>query len=82
MMKPELLILVRSIPVNKKYTVYKMFLNAGQTVMCLPPYRADLNPVKLVWGGIKGRVGECLFHSMEEEKQLCLKLFSEYSVEK
>ena len=31
MTKPELLILVRLVPVNKKYTVDKLFLNAGRT---------------------------------------------------
>ena len=42
--------LVRSVPVNKKYTVDKLFLN--DRMMRLPPYRVDINPIELVWGDI------------------------------
>ena len=65
---------VRSVPVNKKYTMDKLFLNAGN-VMRLPQYHADLNPIELVWGDIKGKVDKCLSHLMEKKKQLCSNFF-------
>jgi transposase len=78
----ELLLLVKSAPVPKTYSIDKLFVSAEHTVLHLPPYHCDLNPIELVWGDIKGRVGEVLTENMSEKKELCLKLFSEYTSDK
>ncbi|XP_054256994.1 uncharacterized protein LOC128981989 [Macrosteles quadrilineatus] len=82
MTKSELLVLVKSAPVPKTYTIDKLFYDAGHDVLLLPPYHCDLNPIELVWGDIKGRLGECLAESMAAKKEMCMRLFSEYTPEK
>ena len=59
-----------------------MFANAGHSVLRLPPYHVDLNPIELVWSDIKGRVGESVSDSLEVKRRLCEQAISEYSVSK
>lgn len=82
MTKPELLMCVKSANVQQTYSVDKIITNAGHTVIRLPPYHADLNPIELVWGDIKGRVAEAKSESLKEKQELCYKLFQEFTVEK
>lgn len=80
--KAELLMLVKNVPSEKTYKIDKMFTNAGHSVLRLPPYHADLNPIELVWADIKRRVGESVSDSLEVKRRLCEHAFSEYSESK
>lgn len=40
-----------------KYAVDEMARNSGVTVLRLPPYHCELNPIELIWAQIKGEVG-------------------------
>lgn len=41
---------------SKKYIVDEMAADVGHTVLRLPPYHCDLNPIELAWGYIKNGV--------------------------
>ncbi|XP_050311486.1 uncharacterized protein LOC126747047 [Anthonomus grandis grandis] len=57
MLKAQLLDIVR---VHKaqyiKYVVDEMARNSGVTILRLPPYHCELNPIELIWAQIKGEV--------------------------
>jgi hypothetical protein len=40
----------------KNTVVNEIMMKNGHLPHCLPPYHPDLNPIKLVWGEIKGKV--------------------------
>lgn len=57
MFKPQLLAKVKEI--RGKYTSYvvdNMAKDAGHTVLRLPPYHCELNPMELAWAMVKGHV--------------------------
>ncbi|XP_054256828.1 uncharacterized protein LOC129000372 [Macrosteles quadrilineatus] len=41
---------------SKKYVVDEMAAEAGHTVLRLPPYHCDLNPIELAWANVKNNV--------------------------
>lgn len=80
--KAELMLLVKYVQTEPTYRINKLFVDAGHTIVRLPPYHPDLSPIELVWADIKGRVSECVSDCLKVKRQLCEKLFSEYSVDK
>lgn len=57
MLKQELMVIVRSLkPAKKSYVIDNMATNAGHTVLRLPPYHCELNPIELAWAMVKGYV--------------------------
>ncbi|XP_040079463.1 uncharacterized protein LOC120850859 [Ixodes scapularis] len=55
--KKDLLSIVAT--VKDRYTKYKvdvMATNAGHTVLMLPPYHCELNPIELIWARVKQEV--------------------------
>ena len=42
----------------KKYFIDTIFSKYGHTVLRLPPYHPDLNPIEMVWATIKGYVAQ------------------------
>jgi len=52
--KPQLLSKVREIkPKYTSYFVDNMAKDAGHTVLRLPPYHCELNPIELAWAMVK-----------------------------
>ena len=41
-----------------KYVVDELALKRGITVLRLPPYHCELNPIELVWAQVKGEVAQ------------------------
>lgn len=56
MVKKELLAIVNANKGPKKYVVDEMAKNRQITVLRLPPYHCELNPIELVWAQVKGEV--------------------------
>ncbi|CAI6376480.1 unnamed protein product [Macrosiphum euphorbiae] len=57
MLKPELLAKVRELkPREKSYVIDNLANNAGHTVLRLPPYHCEFNPIELAWAMVKGYV--------------------------
>ncbi|XP_046685395.1 uncharacterized protein LOC124371124 [Homalodisca vitripennis] len=59
MFKPELYNLIQAYkPTYKKYKIDEIFSKSGHTVLRLPPYHPDLNPIELIWSLLKERVAK------------------------
>ncbi|KAL4084055.1 hypothetical protein QTP88_029371 [Uroleucon formosanum] len=57
MIIPELLSVVRRIkPMYNKYVIDEMVLQQNKTVLRLPPYHCELNPIELAWSVVKRHV--------------------------
>ncbi|CAG5032414.1 unnamed protein product [Parnassius apollo] len=55
----------------------------GHTVLRLPPYHPDLNPIELVWGDLKGELARTAIDSnLDKKKEVLISLFTNYSAEK
>ncbi|KAJ8912665.1 hypothetical protein NQ315_008993 [Exocentrus adspersus] len=52
MVKKELLTLVNLNKGDKKYVIDEMTASRQITVLRLPPYHCELNPIKLVWAQV------------------------------
>ena len=57
-LKDELLYLVRQHKPQPQYLIDQVARQAGHTVLRLPPYHSDLNPVELIWGQVKRHVAK------------------------
>lgn len=42
----------------KAFKIDKIFSEAGHTVLRLPPYHPDLNPIEMIWAQVKGYVAQ------------------------
>ena len=47
-----------------KYVVDELALKRGITVLRLPPYHCELNPIELVWAQVKGEVAPQVARNM------------------
>ncbi|XP_060846347.1 uncharacterized protein LOC132926013 [Rhopalosiphum padi] len=57
MIIPELLKIVRRIkPMYNKYVIDEMISQQNKTVLRLPPYHCELNPIELAWSVVKRHV--------------------------
>lgn len=56
MLKPELLQLCKVYKQQPLYAVDEVLARYGHKALRLPPYHADLNPIELIWGNLKGIV--------------------------
>lgn len=80
MTKAQLMEIIKTVPSPKDYVLDEILKRHGHTTLRLPPYHPDLNPIELVWGYIKGKVGrDCLLSSLEDKTTFLEKCFSEYT---
>lgn len=54
--KTELLEVLRTMKIEKKYVIDLIAARHGHTVLRLPPYFCVFNPIELIWGQIKPRI--------------------------
>ena len=52
-LKAELLALVKQYKSDPRYRIDQVTREAGHTVLRLPPYHCDLNPIELIWSHLK-----------------------------
>ena len=52
-LKAELLALVKQYKSDPRYRIGQVTREAGHTVLRLPPYHCDLNPIELIWSQLK-----------------------------
>jgi transposase len=53
MLKAELLVLVKRKRKFESYVVDELAAQEGKTVLRLPPYHCEFNPIELIWAQIK-----------------------------
>lgn len=59
MLKPQLYKLILANKENfRKYEVDRILREENHTVLRLPPYHPDLNPIEMIWAQIKGHVAK------------------------
>lgn len=57
MLKAQLLVRARELkPRHKSYIIDNLAKDAGHTVLRLPPYHCEFNPIELAWAMVKGYV--------------------------
>lgn len=83
MTKAQLLLLITSTQKEPVYRIDELLKAHGRTVLRLPPYHPDLNPIELVWANIKNKIAQNYINSSLDEKIIILdKLFSEFTAKK
>lgn len=57
MVIPELLNIVKRIkPLHNKYVIDELAKASNKTILRLPPYHCELNPIELAWSSVKNHV--------------------------
>nr|CAH7728044.1 unnamed protein product [Callosobruchus chinensis] len=81
MLKAELYSLIKIYkPRYKTYEIDKIMTGAGHSVLRLPPYHPDLNPIELVWGSLKQYVAERnVDFNFKHVEKYCDQFFSTFS---
>jgi len=51
-----MLIIKRLKPQHNRYVIDELAKNSGYTVLKLPPYHYELNPIELAWSSVKNHV--------------------------
>ena len=52
--KLELVQLVKSLHLPKKYVIDELAAEKGHQILRLPPFHCDFNPIELIWSQLKG----------------------------
>ena len=55
-LKAELLALVKQFKSDPRYRIDQVTGEAGHTVLRVPPYHCDLNPIEIIWAQLKHHV--------------------------
>lgn len=63
--KPELLMLVKRHKPDPIYEIDQILGDHGHTVVRLPPYHCDLNPIELIWGIAKHKIASVNIGSID-----------------
>lgn len=78
--KPNLLSLVKKNKPRPIYAIDELLGENGHTVVRLPPYHCDLNPIELIWAQVKQKVAEHNVGS-RDVKQLAEEAFNSITPE-
>ncbi|XP_022176671.1 uncharacterized protein LOC111038053 [Myzus persicae] len=74
MVIPELLEIVKRIkPLHNKYVIDELAKASNKTILRLPPYHCELNPIELAWSSIKNQ-------GIERVDQVMWKNFIQYTI--
>ncbi|KAL0879226.1 hypothetical protein ABMA27_003009 [Loxostege sticticalis] len=78
--KPSLLALVRKHKPEPQYEIDEIFGEFGHTVVRLPPYHCDLNPIELIWANAKQKVAAKNVGS-KDIKEITMEAFDSITVQ-
>ena len=82
-LKAELLALVKQNKSDPRYRIDQVTREAGHTVLRLPPYHCDLNPIELIWSQLKRYVAaNNVTFKLPNVQQLAEGAFKTISVER
>lgn len=83
MLKPELYNIIKNHkPRYKCFEIDELFIAKGHSVLRLPPYHPDLNPIELVWAALKVYVAKKnVSFSFENVAKYCDEFFEQFTVE-
>ncbi|CAG2202885.1 unnamed protein product [Mytilus edulis] len=56
--KPKIYEIIKSKKIDPVYKVDEFLKKKGHEVLRLPPYHCEFNPIELIWGNLKGFVGQ------------------------
>jgi transposase len=78
MLKPQLYKLIKQAKGNhKNFLIDEILQRHGHSVLRLPPYHPDLNPIELIWAEVKNHVARHNISSnFKDVEKLCLEKFS------
>lgn len=80
MYRPQLYNLIQTTNVEKKIVINEILKSHGHEVLRLPPYHADLNPIELVWGHVKGQLASLdLSTNLSQKSEKLEQIFSAYT---
>lgn len=66
----------------KTFKIDKLLQESGFSVLRLPPYHPDLNPIEMIWAKVKNRVAaENVDFTTTAVEDICKQKFSDVSVE-
>ena len=74
--KDELYSIIQCICITRKYIVHEMAKARGHEVVRLPVTHCTLNPIKLVWAQVKGRIKSNAQFNLSECERLAWEGFS------
>ncbi|KAJ9595987.1 hypothetical protein L9F63_012808 [Diploptera punctata] len=75
---PNALLIYRNKPTHKTYVIDTILAENNHTVLRLPPYHPDLNPIELIWGDVKQWVGsKNVSFKIKDVEMLCRERFKE-----
>lgn len=82
MLKPELYNIIKNYkPRYKCFEIDELFIAKGHSVVRLPPYHPDLNPIELVWAALKEYVAKKnVSFSFEKVAGYCDDFFQQFTV--
>lgn len=72
MVIPQLLLMVKRLkPLHNKYVIDELAKANNHTVLQLPPYHCELNPIELAWSSIKNHIWmNNILYKLPEVKKL------------
>lgn len=81
MLKPDLYTIIKLYkPHFKNYEIDKLFIEKGHSVLRLPPYHPDLNPIELIWTSLKQFVAQRNVNfSNQDTERFCDEFFETFS---
>lgn len=81
MLKPELYELIKRYkPTYKTYKIDAVLAEHGHSVLRLPPYHPDLNPIEMVWATVKEHIKKKNVHfSVDSVTNLATEQFAAFS---
>lgn len=82
-LKPQLYKLIQlHKPMYKRFVVNELLEREGHSVLRLPPYHPELNPIELIWADIKSCVARHnTTFTMKDVRDICEKKFAEMGPE-
>jgi len=69
-------------PQYETYAIHRLLADHGHTVLRLPPYHPDLNPIEQIWGVVKTRIAaKKVTFKQQDVQQLAEKNFAAVTME-